>query len=163
MRYSTMPQWVYVLPIVLGDAMVLAAAIYTVVSPGPIGIIWLAMDTVFVIVCVRALGTRKDDERVLRDGVRARATVLGGVAILPDAARLAGVFLAVAIMPPTWRVDQREREALSCDAIRSTHPVCLQVQSRLRAIRRESGLLRHSSLPASQQRERRSSFLYRQA
>ena len=78
MRYSTMPQWVYVLPIVLGGAMVLAAAIYTVVSPGPIGIIWLAMDTVFVIVCVRALGTRKDDERVLRDGVRARATVLGG-------------------------------------------------------------------------------------
>src|SRR5471032_3169316 len=92
-----------------------------------------------------------------------RATLLAGAAILPDAARLAGAFLAVAIMPPTWRVDQREREALSCDAIRSTHPVCLQVQSRLRVIRHESGLLRHSSLPASQQRERRSSCLYRQA
>jgi hypothetical protein len=26
-------------------------------------------------------------------------------ALLPDAARLAGVFLAVAIMPPAWRVD----------------------------------------------------------
>jgi hypothetical protein len=77
MRYSTMPQWVYVLPIVLGAGMMLAAVVYTVVSPGPIGIIWLAMDTVFVIVCVRALGTRKDDERVLRDGVRGRATVLG--------------------------------------------------------------------------------------
>src|ERR1700676_638121 len=77
MRYSTMPQWVYVLPIVLGGAMVLAAAIYTVVNPGPVGIIWLAMDAVFVIVCVRALGTRKDDERVLSDGVRGRATVLG--------------------------------------------------------------------------------------
>jgi hypothetical protein len=77
MRYSTMPQWVYVLPIVLGAGMVLAAAIYTVVRPGPVGVIWLVMDTVFVIVCVRALGTRKDDERVLRDGVRARAIVLG--------------------------------------------------------------------------------------
>jgi hypothetical protein len=76
-RYSTMPQWVYVLPIVLGGGMVLAAAIYTAVRPGPVGVIWLVMDTVFVIVCVRALGTRKDDERVLRDGVRARATVLG--------------------------------------------------------------------------------------
>ena len=77
MRYSTMPQWVYVLPIVLGAGMVLAAAIYTAVRPGPVGIIWLVMDAVFVIVCVRALGTRKDDERVLRDGVRAQATVLG--------------------------------------------------------------------------------------
>jgi hypothetical protein len=77
MRYSTMPQWVYVLPIAIGAGMMLAAVVYTVVSPGPIGIIWLAMDTVFVVVCVRALGTRKDDERVLRDGVRGRATVLG--------------------------------------------------------------------------------------
>src|SRR5471030_162869 len=92
-----------------------------------------------------------------------RATLLGGAAVLPDAARLASAFLAVAIMPPTWRVDQREREALKRDAIRSTHPVCLQVQYRLRAIRRESGLLRHSSLPASQQRDRQSSCLYRQA
>jgi hypothetical protein len=77
MRYSTMPTWVYILPIVLGGGMMLAALVYLLVNPGPIGIIWLAMDTVFVVVCVRALGTRKDDERVLRDGVRGRATVLG--------------------------------------------------------------------------------------
>ena len=81
MRYSTMPQWVYVLPVVIGIGMMFGAVVFMLAGPGtfrmPVGLFWLATDAVFVIVCVRALGTRKDDLRVLRDGVRARATVLG--------------------------------------------------------------------------------------
>jgi hypothetical protein len=34
-----------------------------------------------------------------------RVLLVAGAALLADAARFAGVFLAVAILPPAWRVD----------------------------------------------------------
>ncbi len=79
MRYSTMPQWVYVLPVVLGIGMMLAAVVFMLTGTDRlvIGLFWLATDAAFVVVCLRALGTRRDDLRVLRDGVRARGIILG--------------------------------------------------------------------------------------
>jgi hypothetical protein len=81
MRYSTMPAWIYVVPIGFGVAFVIGAVVFIFAGPQPgakqIGAIWLVMDAIFVVVCVRALRGRKDEERIRRDGVPATATLLG--------------------------------------------------------------------------------------
>jgi hypothetical protein len=81
MRYSDTPAWVYIMPVGLGISFALGAVGLIVFGPPdvgrPIGVIWLLMDVGFVILSLRALRSRKDEEKIRQDGVHATATLLG--------------------------------------------------------------------------------------
>src|SRR3981081_1739469 len=81
MRYSDTPAWVYVMPVGIGISSAIGAAALIVLGPQPIatqiGALWLGMDVGFVILSVRALRRRKDEEKIRQDGVRASATLVG--------------------------------------------------------------------------------------
>jgi hypothetical protein len=81
MRYTAMPAWAYRLPIGIGAAFVVASIAFTFAGPQPgaktIGPIWFLMDVVFVVVCVRALRGRKDEDLIRKTGLVATATLLG--------------------------------------------------------------------------------------
>jgi hypothetical protein len=79
MRYTTTPRWVYVMLIVMGIGFALGAIpfwLFVPVSGHFVALIWLLMGLGFVFFSLRALGGRRDDDRIRRDGLRATATVI---------------------------------------------------------------------------------------
>lgn len=79
MRYTTTPRWVYFMLIVMGIGFAAGAVpfwLFVPVSGHFVAIMWLLMGFGFVFFSMRALASRRDDERIRRDGLRATATVL---------------------------------------------------------------------------------------
>jgi hypothetical protein len=79
MRYTTTPRWVYVMLIVMGIGFALGAIpfwLFVPVSGHFVALIWLLMGLGFVFFSLRALGGRRDDDRIRREGLRATATVI---------------------------------------------------------------------------------------
>jgi hypothetical protein len=81
MRYTAMPAWAYRLPIAIGAAFIAGSIVFTFAGPQPaartFGPISFLMDVVFIVVCVRALRGRKDEDRIRQTGLVATATLLG--------------------------------------------------------------------------------------
>jgi hypothetical protein len=78
-RYTTTPRWVYVMLIVMGIGFAAGAVpfwLFVPVSGHFVAVIWLLMGFGFVFFSLRALGGRRDDERIRREGLRATATLL---------------------------------------------------------------------------------------
>jgi len=79
MRYTTTPRWVYIMLIVMGIGFAAGAVpfwLFVPVSGHFVAIIWLLMGVGFVFFSMRALASRRDDERLRRDGLRATGTVV---------------------------------------------------------------------------------------
>jgi hypothetical protein len=79
MRYTAMPNWAFVLPVVIGVAFMFGAVVFMLAGPPSarfIGPIWLLMDAAFVIVCLRALRRNKDEAEIRQFGRPATATLL---------------------------------------------------------------------------------------
>ncbi|HTD38605.1 MAG TPA: SHOCT domain-containing protein [Candidatus Limnocylindrales bacterium] len=79
MRILTTPRWVYVMLIVMGIGFAAGAVpfwLFVPVSGHFVAVVWLLMGFGFVFFSMRALASRRDDERLRRDGLRATATLV---------------------------------------------------------------------------------------